>query len=399
MCASLHQSINSDTSGFAHSPIMKLGSTYHFLNDSSTGGTPVVILEGWVGSDEKGFTSSSFMRDFDAATANSSRVIFRINSGGGSVFEGFAIFDQVMSRKKNITVEIYGLAASMASVLMLMADEGQLFIGENASAMIHRVAVMEFGNASELKVAADMCESLEKRMIALLSKRTGKPEEEVSKWFDGLNHWFVGQQAVDAGIADGIVQTSVNPNPPVITPDLNEVDVYNNFFNLSTEVPTMKVEHYVALGLPTNATEEQFQKFVNDYKALKSELDAAKLAQAKAIEDEAKALAAEAVKKGLIKPEFENTFVNTAKLDIVNVRAMVNGFEAPQNVTPGTSEPKASINTILRQQSAQSPQAAAAGVDLKTITYLNLVKNHADVLKTLSEEQIKEIKERSSTIV
>ena len=94
-----------------------------------------------------------------------------INSGGGSVFAGNAIFNRLKAHKAHKTVHIDGVAASIASVIALAGDE--IIMPENTYMMIHKAWTYAIGNSSELKAAADRLEKLEESIVEVYDRNTG----------------------------------------------------------------------------------------------------------------------------------------------------------------------------------------------------------------------------------
>ena len=129
-----------------------------------------------------------------------------INSPGGEIFSGFAIFDMLKFIECPITTVVTGFAASMGSVLSLAADEGRRFAMPQAKIMIHQPMLMGYQGR-----AAD-CESQEKEilktrhhLINLYSEQTGKDYEEIKQAIDRDN-WFTSEEAMEFGLLDRIVK-------------------------------------------------------------------------------------------------------------------------------------------------------------------------------------------------
>lgn len=131
-------------------------------------------------------------------------ITLNIDSPGGDCNDGFTIYDAITGAKANVTANIIGLAASMASVIMLAAKT--IRIAENGRVMIHRVTGGAFGNPDDLNAAAEVTKKFEDRIVALYVKRTGKPEDDIRDFMKAdLGTWFFGQEAVDSGFADEVI--------------------------------------------------------------------------------------------------------------------------------------------------------------------------------------------------
>jgi ATP-dependent Clp endopeptidase proteolytic subunit ClpP len=123
----------------------------------------------------------------------------RINSPGGSVFDGMAIYSQLKASKAQITVYIDGLAASMASVIAMAGD--LIVMPENAMMMIHNPWSVAIGDADELRNNADLLDKIKSTMIGVYSKRTGLSDDEISAIMDAET-WLTGAEALEQGFCD-----------------------------------------------------------------------------------------------------------------------------------------------------------------------------------------------------
>lgn len=153
--------------------------------------------------DEIGFfgvDAQSFARDLKAIDA--ATIHLRINSPGGSVFDGVAIHNALKDHPARIIVHIDSLAASMASVIALAGDEVRM--AENAFFMIHDPWTLTIGNAAQLRKDADLLDKLAESTIrtAYIAK-TGQTEAQVRAWMADET-WFTAEEAKAAGFIDAI---------------------------------------------------------------------------------------------------------------------------------------------------------------------------------------------------
>lgn len=128
----------------------------------------------------------------------------RINSPGGSVFEGVTIYNSLAQHAANVVVHIDGVAASIASIIAMAGDE--IRIAEAATMMIHKPLSFAFGHAPDLRKEADVLDTLEDSLLDIYEARTGTKRDELSKLL-AAETWMRGQEAVDAGFADTIVKS------------------------------------------------------------------------------------------------------------------------------------------------------------------------------------------------
>lgn len=125
----------------------------------------------------------------------------RINSPGGSVIEGTAIYNALKRHKGGLTVHIDALAASMASVIAMAGD--RVYIAENAMIMIHNPWTEGTGDANEFRKQADLLDKLRGALIGAYQKKTGLSKEELEKMMDEET-WLDATEAVALGFADAI---------------------------------------------------------------------------------------------------------------------------------------------------------------------------------------------------
>lgn len=129
-------------------------------------------------------------------------VTVNINSPGGDMFEGLAIYNLLREYKGKVTVKVLGLAASAASIIAMAGDEVQ--IGRGAFLMIHNCWVYAMGNRHDLaQIAADM-EPFDKAMGDIYSARSGLSLDDVSAMMDGETY-IGGSDAVEKGFADRLL--------------------------------------------------------------------------------------------------------------------------------------------------------------------------------------------------
>lgn len=132
-----------------------------------------------------------------------------VNSPGGEVWDGITIYNALLGRK-DVTVVIDGLAASAASFIAQAATRGKLAIAKTADMMIHDGHSMAIGNAADLRDLADRLDRASDKIAGIYATRTGK---SVEYWREAMRAetWYSGQEAVDAGLADFVVDHEAAP--------------------------------------------------------------------------------------------------------------------------------------------------------------------------------------------
>jgi len=129
-------------------------------------------------------------------------ITINLNSGGGSFFEGVAIYNILREHPKKVTVKVMGLAASAASVIAMAADELQ--IARTGFLMIHNAWVVAMGNAKDLKAAAAQLEPFDNAMADLYASRSGIDRKKIEKMMDAET-WIGGAEAVEMNLADALL--------------------------------------------------------------------------------------------------------------------------------------------------------------------------------------------------
>lgn len=150
----------------------------------------------------EGISAKSFQRDL-AALGKVDTIVLRINSPGGDVFDGFAIFNQLVQHPATIEVQVDGVAASIASIIAMAASPGRLRMARNSLMMIHNPQGSAWGDDSEMLRVAELLRTVKGNLAATYVDRTGAKREKVDAWMDGET-WFTAEDAVAHGFADEV---------------------------------------------------------------------------------------------------------------------------------------------------------------------------------------------------
>jgi ATP-dependent Clp protease protease subunit len=171
------------------------------------------------------------------------RVKLVLNSCGGDMTEGFAMYDYIMSTGLTVEVEIIGMAASMAGVFSQCAGKGLLGMHENALFMTHKPQSISVGESSRHRTTADTSDKLEEKAKKVFTNR-GIAADAMADWFkDGQMKWFTAEEALEAGICDYIIKSnrsSAKPEKPASSfKNMGEAFKYYNSF-LQNQKPKSK---------------------------------------------------------------------------------------------------------------------------------------------------------------
>ena len=128
-----------------------------------------------------------------------------INSPGGMVTAGLAIYDTMQYIKCDVSTICMGMAASMGAFLLAGGAKGKRYALPNAEIMIHQPSGGAKGQATEIEIAAENILKTKKRLNEILAANTGKPYEQVAADTE-RDHYLSAQEAVEYGIIDSVIE-------------------------------------------------------------------------------------------------------------------------------------------------------------------------------------------------
>lgn len=129
-----------------------------------------------------------------------------INSPGGVVTAGLAIYDAIQYVKPDVSTICVGMAASMGAVLLTAGKKGKRFILPNSEVLLHQVMGAGEGQAVEIEIAAKHILKIKDRLNQVLAKHTGQSLAKIEKDTD-RDFWLTAQEAKDYGLVDEIIKT------------------------------------------------------------------------------------------------------------------------------------------------------------------------------------------------
>jgi ATP-dependent protease ClpP protease subunit len=129
-------------------------------------------------------------------------VTVQLNSPGGDMFEGIAIYNVLREHPQDVTVQVMGMAASAASIIAMAGDTVE--IGAASFFMIHNAWVLAIGNRHDMAETAAFLEPFDAAMRDVYAARTGLKADDVAKMMDAET-WLSGQAAIDKGFADALL--------------------------------------------------------------------------------------------------------------------------------------------------------------------------------------------------
>lgn len=159
------------------------------------------IGESWWG---ESVTALSIVQQLQALPAGTTQINVRINSYGGSVSDGIAIYNALKRNAARKVVTVDGVAMSSASLIAMVGDEVNM--PATSLLMIHAPWGLAQGNAQDMRVMADVLDTYADAMANAYAAKSGKPKADMLALLDdGLDHYYTGEQAVAAGFADALV--------------------------------------------------------------------------------------------------------------------------------------------------------------------------------------------------
>lgn len=301
-------------------------------------GVAQVYLYGFVGEGERVDAANVVAQLLEIENAYSS-IDIHINSNGGDVFNGFAIYNALKQSKADITIYVDGIAASIASIIALCGKP--LYMSPYARLMLHAVQGGAYGNSSELKKTAKMIEDIQRDLANMVAKKCKMDADAIYQTYfaDEKDHWLTAQEALDMGIIDGISKVEDVEDAP--EPNASTETILQYFSN-RLHGETLKINKDMAfydnvksLSAFSNATDEN-----NALDMIKGMVGKASLVDSLQKENEElknqiaqmndkadEALVNQAIKDGKIQEAQKESFMNLMKSDRENTIKLINSFE------------------------------------------------------------------------
>lgn len=180
-----------------------------FWNFIDNGDSAELQLFGTIESEESWWdddcvTYRSFIDELNAL-GNKKTINVAINSAGGDVFAANAIYTALKMNAATVTGTIMGICASAATIVLMACDSRR--IAKNAILMAHNPSVSLWGSyqADDLIKLAEVTNTVKKSIVAAYMERLDKTEDEIGELMDAES-WYVGQEAIDAGFCDGLIE-------------------------------------------------------------------------------------------------------------------------------------------------------------------------------------------------
>ncbi|MGR8917977.1 MAG: ClpP-like prohead protease/major capsid protein fusion protein [Gammaproteobacteria bacterium] len=190
-------------------------------------------------------TAQGFVDELDARAAGRDLVV-TINSDGGAVSDGLAIYNHLRAYPGNVRVVVSGFAASIASVIALAGDEVQMF--EASMFMIHNPHAVAGGNSENHRKVADTLDTIREALIAAYTRRVDDRDQVVA-WMDEET-WFTAEAALEAGFVDSIIEDDLDIAACATVPGMN----LGRFDNLPEQIAAIAAAELGEAGDSEGAT-------------------------------------------------------------------------------------------------------------------------------------------------
>jgi ATP-dependent protease ClpP protease subunit len=148
---------------------------------------------------EESISASQFSEELKKLDSSVNEITVRINSPGGDVFDGIAIYNRLKQHKAKKIVYIDGLAASIASIIALAGDE--IIMGEGALYMVHLPWTFAMGNRKDLDTTINRLLDIEEQLISIYAKKTKKERSEIRRMLEDET-WMDSTTALEEGFVD-----------------------------------------------------------------------------------------------------------------------------------------------------------------------------------------------------
>lgn len=177
-----------------------------------------------------GITAGDFAKEL-VALGDLETITLHLNTPGGSVADGTAIYNSIKKNSATVTVEIDGYALSMGSIIALAGDT--IKMADNALFMIHNPWGWAMGDSEDMRKAAEVNDHHKEAMLNTYESKTGLDRDELSKMMDDET-WFNADEALESGFIDEVtesVELAASANTHEFLNKLNLKNMPNDFFN------------------------------------------------------------------------------------------------------------------------------------------------------------------------
>jgi len=195
-------------------------------------------------------TADKFSEEFRAVEKEADTIHVRINSPGGRVFEGLAIYNTLFASQKKIITYNDGICASMAALILLSGDEIHAF--SNSLLMIHNSSNMFVGNKKQVEEQLETSEKIDISMGTAIEERLGITAAEVEEnYLNYKDNWFTSKEAESIGFYDKIIKKS-KAVVPTNAASMSSGQLFEQYAAMSFTIPTQKQKPHTNMSKPNS---------------------------------------------------------------------------------------------------------------------------------------------------
>jgi ATP-dependent protease ClpP protease subunit len=327
----------------------------------------------------------NFVNKFDEVAKKSDIIELHIHSPGGSVIEANVIYNKILASDKPVDIYIDGMAASMASIIMLAGR--RIYIAKNGFVMIHAPSTYVSGTAEALETASKLLRSIEGQFIDNYSKRTGKSAEDVKQWLKGDN-WFSAEETLKEKLADAIIDSvEIKDNVGIELKDHYVSDIYRQYVEIksklnynSKQIKEEKMDKILkTLGMSDGTSEDMVVEAIKKLQVRSERADDLESQITAKTKQDITALVDKAVAEKRITADKKDTFLKIgeasgidslkvaleAAVPVVNVAAAVGGQAQQQIEISATQWDKMDKEGTLSALKEKDPQTFQKLFDVK----------------------------------
>ena len=304
----------------------------------SEGDRACLLLYGPIGTDEK-VSDAQVVAELLSLERTYKSIDVRINSTGGEVFSGIAIFNALRNSKADIRIYVDGVAASIAAIIALCGKP--LHMSQHSRLMLHQVSGSAYGTASELRRTADYAEQIQDTLASMIAERCSMSVDDVkARFFSEGDHWLTAQEALEMKLCDSIFDIEgEQPSADATTDDIYQF--YTNRLNKPKQkdknmafIDDLKARPSFKDAADENALMQQISHLENEA-AKVSALEAKVTELSNKLSESTKAAHTaylnQAVSDGKITKEQIPSFENLLKADEASTKALIDSM--PKKIT------------------------------------------------------------------
>ena len=341
---------------------------YRFLNVVATsGGRASLMLYGQIGDEKDGVDPERVAAELIYLEQDFPQIDVHINSQGGEVFAGIAIYNALRASKADIRIYVDGLAASIAGIIALCGKP--MYMSRFSRLMLHQVSGSCSGGVEDMRKCADLIAGLEVSLSEIVAEKCGQTAEAVrAEYFDGKDHWLTADEAVARRLCNGIFDVK-GAESLGAAPTAEAIYAFANKLQLKQPSNTNRMDFINELKKVStfeNLNEEQslvqIRTLANDaakVPALEAQVEMLKKQLQAANERETDAYLNQAVAAGKIASDQVASYKALMSADAENTRKIIDAMPEQKKAV--------SINDLLA--SAKGVTAPAGAQDLANMSW------------------------------